>query len=126
MDITPAVPSGRQVVESYGDGRFKVSGQHYQGSILVHPLETLSWSASDMAGVTLDSLAPLVAADDRPIEVLLLGCGPDMAPVPAALRQGLRERGIVVEPMDTGAACRTYNVLLLEERVVAAALIAVT
>jgi uncharacterized protein len=44
--------------------------------------------------------------------------------VPSALRQGLRAGGIVVDAMDTGAACRTYNVLLAEERRVAAALIA--
>ncbi len=125
MDITPALPAGRQLIESYGDGRFKVSGALHQGSILVHPEETLSWSAADMAGVTLDSLAPLLPAAGRSIEVLLLGCGPSLVPVPKDLRQGLKAHGIVIEPMDTGAACRTYNVLLLEERAVAAALIAV-
>ena len=126
MDITPAVPAGRQVVESYGDGRFKVSGNFHRGSVLVHPDETLPWSAADMAGVTLDSLAPLLPTAGRLVEVLLLGCGPSLLPVPKELRQELRARGIVVEPMDTGAACRTYNVLLLEERAVAAALIAVS
>ena len=45
--------------------------------------------------------------------------------VPKDLRQGLREAGIVLEPMDTGAACRTYNVLMAEGRLVAAALIPV-
>ena len=48
-----------------------------------------------------------------------------MAPIPGGLREGLREHGIVIEPMDTGAACRTHNVLLTEERRAAAALIAV-
>lgn len=125
MDITPHLPAGRQVVESYGDGQFKVSGSRHQGSILIHPDKTLPWQVRDMAGVTLGSLAPLVAAEGRVIEVLLLGCGKAMVPVPADLRQGLKAQGIVVEPMDTGAACRTYNVLLLEERAVAAALIAI-
>jgi uncharacterized protein len=41
------------------------------------------------------------------------------------LRQGFAEFGVAVEAMDTGAACRTYNVLLAEARPVAAALIAV-
>ena len=125
MDVTPAVPQGRQVVESYGDGRFKVSGTHHEGSILVHPDQTLPWTAADMAGVTIDSLAPLLDAAGGTVEVLILGCGPEMAPIPAPLRQALRAQGIVLEPMDTGAACRTYNVLLLEDRAVAAALIAV-
>jgi uncharacterized protein len=48
-----------------------------------------------------------------------------MSPVPPALRAALRGAGIAVEPMDTGAACRTFNVLLAEGRRVAAALIAV-
>ena len=60
--------------------------------------------------------------NDR-IELLLLGCGRRMAPPPSGLRQALRQAGIVLEVMDTGAACRTYNVLLSEERRVAAALL---
>jgi uncharacterized protein len=48
-----------------------------------------------------------------------------MAMIPAALRAALRAKGIVIEPMDTGAACRTYNVLAAEGRKVAAAVIAV-
>jgi len=59
------------------------------------------------------------------VELLLFGQGARMAPVPPALRQGLREAGIGLEPMDTGAACRTYNVLAAEGRRIAAALIAV-
>jgi uncharacterized protein len=59
------------------------------------------------------------------VEILLLGCGPRMELVTKAMRQPLRDAGIVVEPMDTGAAARTFNVLLSEERRVAAALIAV-
>jgi uncharacterized protein len=41
------------------------------------------------------------------------------------LRASLRAKGIVIEPMDTGAACRTYNVLAAEGRKVAAALVVV-
>jgi uncharacterized protein len=46
-----------------------------------------------------------------------------MRPVPAALRQALKDAGIGVDAMDTGAACRTYNVLMGEDRRVAAALL---
>ena len=58
------------------------------------------------------------------IDLLLLGCGARMAMVPAGVRQHLRAAGVVVESMDTGAACRTYNVLMADGRRVAAALIA--
>jgi uncharacterized protein len=56
---------------------------------------------------------------------LLIGCGARMAFVPRALRDALKAGGIACDGMDTGAACRTYNVLLAEDRRVAAALIAV-
>jgi uncharacterized protein len=59
------------------------------------------------------------------VDLLLIGCGRRMALVPPALRQTVRDGGVVIDSMDTGAACRTYNVLLAEDRRVAAALIAV-
>lgn len=123
MDVTPIIPSGRQVIESYGSSGFRVTGVAYRGSILVFPDETVSWAVTDMADVTFDALRPVVERGG--VEILLLGCGGRMAPPPTALRQALRAAGIVVDAMDTGAACRTYNVLLAEERRVAAALLAV-
>lgn len=124
MDITPAVPTGRQIIEGYGDGRFRVSGTVYQGSVLVFPDTTLPWAVANLSELTVESLSA-VAERAGEVEVLLLGCGPKMAPVAPTIRSALREDGIVIEPMDSGAACRTYNVLLTEERHVAAALIAV-
>lgn len=124
VDITPLLPGGRQIVESYGEGRFRVSGTQHQGSILVLPERTLAWPVTAFAEITLATLEPLLAAEPRP-ELLLLGCGSRLALLPSALRSGLRARGLGVEAMDTGAACRTYNVLLAEGRAVAAALIAV-
>ncbi len=123
MDVTPIIPSGRQVIESYGSSGFRVTGVAYQGSILVFPDETVSWAVTAMADVTFDALRPVVERGG--VEILLLGCGARTVPPPTALRQALRAAGIVVDAMDTGAACRTYNVLLAEERRVAAALLVV-
>jgi uncharacterized protein len=123
MDVTPLIPAGRQVIEGYGAGGFRVSGALYAGSVLVFVDRTELWSVGSLAEATLERFAPVLARGD--IEILLLGCGARMGMVPSALRQGLRAGGIVVDAMDTGAACRTYNVLLAEERRVAAALIAV-
>jgi uncharacterized protein len=126
LDLTPLIPSGRQIVESYGDGRFRVTGQLHQSAILVFPERTLVWPVTSAAEASLENLEPILAAGRaRMIELLLFGQGPRMLLVPPALRQGLREAGIVLEPMDTGAACRTYNVLMAEGRLVAAALIPV-
>jgi uncharacterized protein len=129
VDITPLLPGGRQIVESYGGGGFRVSGQRYQGSILVLPDRTLAWPVTSFPEITLDSLAPLLAPAPAPgelrAELLLIGCGPRLQLLPGELRRALRTQGLVCEAMDTGAACRTYNVLLAEGRAVAAALVAV-
>jgi uncharacterized protein len=121
MDITHLIPAGRQVIEGYSASGFRVSGALYAGSILVFVDRTELWPVTTLDEATLERFAPVVARGD--IEILLLGCGRRMGMVRASLRQGLRASGIVVDAMDTGAACRTYNVLLAEERRVAAALI---
>ena len=126
MDLTPLIPAGRQIVESYGGGRFRVSGRVFEGSVLVFGERTLGWPVRDAAAATVESLDEVIAAGRAgSVDLLLVGCGPRAALVPAALRRALREAGIVTEIMDTGAACRTYNVLAAEGRRVAAALIAV-
>lgn len=123
MDLTPLIPAGRQIIESYGDGRFRISGRVIEGSALVFPDRTLAWPVAAIDQLTDQSLEPVFTGS---LELLLLGCGSRMAPVAPALRQRLRAAGIVLETMDTGAACRTYNVLMSEGRRVAAALIAVS
>jgi uncharacterized protein len=124
MELTPVFPGGRQIIEGYGASGFRVAGVLYAGSILVFPDAALEWPVSRIEEVTLDALRPVVERGGT--EILLLGCGARMRPVPAALRQALKATGIGLEPMDTGAACRTYNVLLAEDRRVAAALLRVS
>jgi uncharacterized protein len=124
MDVTAHMAEGRQLIEGYGDGSFRVSGAVHRGSVLVFADRTLAWAVSDMADLSSDSLAAVRQAEPR-VEVLLLGCGAKAKPVPPALRAALRADGVVIEAMDTGAACRTFNLLMAEERRAAAALIAV-
>jgi len=121
MDVTPIIPAGRQVIERYGPSGFRITGVAHAGSVLVFPDRTSPWSVATIAEVTAETLRPVI--EHGGVEILLLGCGPRMMPVPPALRQELRAAGIIVDPMDTGAACRTYNVLMAEERRVAAALV---
>ena len=101
-----------------------MNGTAYRGSILLLADRTLPWAATAIGEVTAASLAP-VAAAEPPVEVLLIGCGASAAPLPKALRADLKAKGIVAEAMDTGAACRTFNLLMAEGRRAAAALIAV-
>ncbi|MDF2765848.1 MAG: uncharacterized protein K0S81_2842 [Rhodospirillales bacterium] len=124
MDITPLVPAGRQIIDSYGAGRFTVSGTAHEGSLIVFPDRTLAWPVAAVEEVTLENLAPIMAVRET-LEVVLLGCGARLTQVPPGLRQLFRRSGLGFELMDTGAACRTYNVLAAEDRRVVAALIAV-
>ena len=124
MDVTPLVPTGRQVVEAYGNGGFRISGVNWTGPVLVFPDRTLAWHGASVDALGPDLFDPVFSGPERP-EILLLGCGTVTAALTSGLRQAIRQRGAVVDVMATGAACRTYNVLMSEGRRVAAALIAV-
>ncbi|MGE5145606.1 MAG: Mth938-like domain-containing protein [Candidatus Eiseniibacteriota bacterium] len=123
-DITPAIPSEINVIHAYGNGGFRISGVAHSGSVVVLPTLVEAWPVAALAEITEASLRVVVEAEPR-VELLLVGCGPRLMPLPAELRRFLRALGIAAEPMDTGAACRTYNVLVAEGRRVAAALIAI-
>lgn len=120
VDITPLIPGNRQVIERYGESGFRISGVAWTSSVLVRPTVTQAWTVARFSDLTEASLAPLLDGD---IEVLLIGCGARLEMIPPSLRAAVRARGPVIDAMDTGAACRTYNVLLAEDRRVAAALI---
>ncbi|WP_340149905.1 Mth938-like domain-containing protein [uncultured Sneathiella sp.] len=124
QDISGLPREGQQLINSYGDEGFRVSGVRYDGSVLVMPEETRPWPIEDIDQLTLESLSELIAASED-IEILLIGCGTSMAFIEEDIRTALRDKGIVIDAMGTGPAVRTYNVLLLERRKVAAALIAV-
>lgn len=124
MAAAPPASAAPRTIDAYGNGGFRIGGEAFHGSIVVLPDGTvMSWSA-DVTALSADSFDAVVATSPPP-EILLLGCGPRAVFVPPQVRQRLREAGIVVDAMGTGAACRTYNVLIAEERRVAAALIAV-
>jgi uncharacterized protein len=120
MELTPLIPADRQVIERYGRSGFRVNGVVYRGAVLVFPDRTLPWEAG-AATVAWESLTPVV--EHGGVRILLLGLGRTMGAIPRELHSACRAAGIVLEPMDTGAACRTYNVLVAEDRHVAAALL---
>jgi len=123
-DITPLVPAGRQLIQSYGNGGFRVGGQAYRGSVLVFADETQAWPLLDVAGIASEALLPVLERQGT-LDLLILGSGPQLVRPAAEVGRSLRAAGIALDVMDTGAACRTFNVLLTEGRRVAAALIAV-
>ena len=116
MDITPLIPEDRLIIEGYGAGGFRVSGERYEGSILLTPAQVLSWQVESFQVFDIESLAPLKGLGDLS-GIILLGCGRSGQFIAPSLRQEIRDvYGLVVEAMDSGAACRTYNVLMSEDR----------
>lgn len=113
---------GRAPVDSYGNGGFRFVGMSHRGSLLCLPSGIYGWDPGER--IDREALTRVFDEADG-IEVLLIGTGQDMLPLDPELSAALRERGIVSEAMSTGAAVRTFNVLLAEDRAVAAALVAV-
>lgn len=124
IEIREAHYPGRAPIDAYGNGGFRFADMSHRGSILCLPSGIHGWELADPERpVPADFKAVLAEAEG--IEILLVGTGTDLKPLPATIRAVLREKGISADPMSTGAAVRTYNVLLAEDRAVAAALIAV-
>lgn len=124
MDVTPVIPEGKQIIEAYGDDSFTLNGTRYEGSIAIMQDRVHHWQPKDYDAVSADDFDALFQADPLP-EMVVIGCGQDFRPMPQEWRQRFRTANVPVEMMDTGAACRTYNILLGEGRRVAALLIAV-
>lgn len=122
--MADAAARGSRVIDAYGAGGFRIDGESVRGSVIVTPDRIIAWTAQDLAMVTPESLQPVIELAGE-VEILLIGTGLRFSLVAPALRQLLRDHGIAADAMDTGAACRTYNILRAEGRRVAAALIAV-
>jgi uncharacterized protein len=120
MDVTPLIREGAQVIQSYAMGTFRVSGKVYEGAILVTPTQTIPWNAS--TPLKTEAFGPVMDLKDS-LDVVLLGTGKTMQFLAPDVRKALKEQGLSVDSMDTGAACRTYNVLMAEGRRVAAVLL---
>ncbi|WP_420565409.1 Mth938-like domain-containing protein [Thalassobaculum sp.] len=127
VDITPMVAQGVQIIHGYGDGKFRIGEVSHTGPVIVRPENTQPWDVdieAALAELNLDSLGPVLEAENR-FDILLIGTGTKQVFLPPAKRRQIREKGPVAEVMDTGAACRTFNLLLAEGRRVAAALLPV-
>jgi uncharacterized protein len=111
-------------IEAYGNGGFRFAGMSHRGSLLCLPTGMHAWDVASPRELTLPSLQLVLDAAGG-IDVLFIGLGHDIAAIDPAIRAALREQRIIVEAVATGGAVRTYNILLGEQRAVAAALIAV-
>jgi uncharacterized protein len=124
MRMRDAHYPGLAPIEAYGNGGFRFAGMSHRGSLLIAPDGVHGWSVASAAEIGVASLVRILEAEERP-ELLLLGTGAEIIAVPRTVRAALSARGIGLEVMTTGAAVRTYNVLLAEKRSLGAALVAV-
>ncbi len=122
--MEPARFPGRAPIEAYGNGGFRFADMSHRGSILALPSGIEAWPVTAAGEINAETLRRLIA-EAATIDILLIGTGETMTPLLRASREVLEGAGLFPELMSTGAAVRTYNVLLSEERAVAAALVAV-
>lgn len=125
MDVTPLIGKDSQVIQSYANGVFKVSNVRYDYPVIISVDKTLRWDIGNVDHVSdldIDSFKAIIDINNE-VDVVLLGCGATMTFLSPALRREIKEIGLSVDVMDTGAACRTYNVLMAEGRRVVCALL---
>ena len=125
MKLHASSPSARNAFSGYGEGYVLVNGQRHEGgnddrSLIVMPDRILRWDVAGFAELKETDFQVFLELD---LEILLVGTGPKQRFPHPRLTQALLRKRIGVEAMDLQAACRTYNILMAEERRVAAALL---
>jgi uncharacterized protein len=120
MKLTLDADSRFNLIRSYGPGEVRIGVQIVRSNCIVTAAELIAdWKAVSPEALDASDLEPIFALAP---ELVLLGTGPVQRFPPIGVRAAFLERRIALEPMDLGAACRTFNVLVQEERRVAAAL----
>ena len=120
MKLHPSVPGNANVINAYGADYVMVNGERYSASVIVTATVVLEWRAASFEALKPEDLDAL---KNLGLEIVLLGTGPKQRFPHPRLTAPLARAGIGVEVMDMQAACRTYNILVAEERKVAAALL---
>jgi uncharacterized protein len=116
---------GRHRIDEYGGGGFRFADMSHRGSILATPSGVRATPVTQAAEIDAAVIDLVIADPSGPPDLLIIGSGSELRPLPGALRARLRAAGVGCETMATGAAVRTFNMLLDEGRRVAALLIAV-
>ncbi len=115
---------GRAPIDAYGNGGFRFADMSHKGSILCVPSGIYGWDPVGVDDITPDAVARVIAEKGE-IDVLLVGVGTMPVPLMDETAAALRKAGVRFDTMNTGAAVRTYNVMIAEERRVAAGFIVV-
>ena len=120
MKLHQAVAGAANVFTAYGEGYVSVNGERRTASVIVMPDRILDWPVASFEQLRAEDFTVL---ETLGLEIVLLGTGRRQRFPHPRLTAALARAGIGVEVMDLQAACRTYNILVAEERKVAAALL---
>ena len=120
MKFTLDNPQGEFVFSNYGDGFLTVNDQSHSNSLVIFPDLLETWEVPGFDQLTADHFDIFI---DRKPDVVILGTGASQQFPPVELRRELVRRKIQLDIMDTPAACRTYNLLVSEDRDVGAAIL---
>ncbi|MHB8284225.1 MAG: Mth938-like domain-containing protein [Caulobacteraceae bacterium] len=112
-------------VEAFGAGGFRVSGERYDGSILILDDVVRAWPVRTLAELEPHHFYDVITAGLDVVEIVLLGTGVETMIAPRPVREAMAAAGFGLEVMNTPEACRLYNVLASDGRRVAACLLAV-
>ena len=111
-------------IEAYGNGGFAFAEMSHRGSLLCLPDAIWAWPVTRPEDIDEASLARVFEAANA-IDTLIIGTGTHVWLPSSGLREALRAVKVVLDPMQTGPAITTYNIMIGERRRFAAALIAV-
>ena len=120
MKLHASAPTHLNTFTGYGEGFVQLNGERRESSLLVLPERVMDWPPASFEALAEAHFA--LIAELQP-EVVLLGTGARLRFPHPRLTASLARAGIGLEVMDVQAACRTYNILMAEERVVVAALL---
>jgi uncharacterized protein len=123
MADAPHLPAPA-AIDAYGNGGFRFAGVSHRGSLLCLPDGIWAWPVKDVRELTQAALEPVLARAQQ-LDFFFIGAGRDPWVMLPQLRARFRELSLSVDCMATGAAVRTYNILLAEGRRVGAGLIAI-
>lgn len=120
MKLHAHAPTHLNVFTGYGADHVSINQQRHEGSLIVAPTSVEPWRPASFAELTEDDFAALLALQP---EVVLLGTGSKLQFPHPRLTRPLMAAHVGVDAMDLSALCRTFNILVAEDRRVVAAVL---
>ncbi|MFT6332509.1 MAG: hypothetical protein ACJAW3_000848 [Lentimonas sp.] len=125
MDISPTIPKNRNIINGYGINNFKINEKTHKNSLILTPNQLIEVKIDSVEDFFSQDLSKII--DIEP-EIMLIGTGNNHQIIPAILKNKIKSffPNTSIDEMNTASACRTYNILMMEDRNVAVLLIKIT